>query len=314
MKDKKLFITSIIFFVIYLLFIIAVFSPLKNVFMPFVTALALVYFLHPAIVWLKRFKINPVVSTAAIYVLLIAVIAFAVVFAIPTIYEAVQKIWQLFSKYFGEVNFTITDVVSAGAEKAYSTAVGVVRVLTMVFVGAVAAFYILAGKDEIKVGINELIPLELKSSFKVLIDDVKASLDSFFKGQLLIASILFVIDTVFLYMMGIPYAVGLGAIAAILDIIPYAGAFIGIGIILAVTLVSDGGKLIVVFVGLMIIQQIENNIISPKISSDTLSLHPSVTILVLYLGSFGGFWGILLCVPLTSIFWKICRRIIQSIM
>ena len=314
MKDKKLFITSIIFLVLYLVFIIAVFSPLKAIFMPFITAMVLVYFFYPLVNYLKNFKINPVISTLAIYVLLIGILLFAVIFAIPTVYEAVNKIWGIFNTYFDEVEFNVSSVVSAGAQKAYSTAVGLFKVATTFFVGAIAAFYVLAGKGEIKEGVGELIPLDLKPSFKVLFDDVKASLDSFFKGQLIIALILFIIDTLFLYAMGIEYSVGLGLIAAILDIIPYAGAFIGAVIILTVTFVTSPEKVIIVLIGLLVIQQIENNIISPKISSDTLSIHPSVTILVLYLGAFGGFWGILLSVPLASILGKICKRIIQSIM
>lgn len=281
--------------------------------MPFVTAFAFVYFLSPAVNFLKRFKITPVISTLVIYALIICAVCFSVLFAIPTIYEAVLKIWDLLSVYFEKINTNGVDFFSIGAEKAYSTAMGLVKMGTVVVIGAVAAFYILTDKKEIVDSLKEFIPLDLKPSFKILIDDIKASLDSFFKGQFLIALILFVIDAVFLYAVGVPYAAGLGTIAAILDIIPYVGATVGIGIIMAVCLVSCPDKLIIVIIGLLIIQQIENNIISPKISSDTMELHPSVIVLVLYIGAFGGFWGILLALPLSSIFCKIFKRLIQSI-
>lgn len=313
MKDRNLFITSIIFFVLYLIFIIGIFTPLKGIFMPFVTAFAFVYFLSPAVNFFKNFKINPVVSTLVIYALIICALCFSVLFAIPTVYEAVLKIWDLLSVYFEKINTNGADFFSMGAEKAYSTAMGLVKTGTVVVIGAVAAFYILTDKKEIVDSLKEFIPLDLKPSFKILIDDIKASLDSFFKGQFLIALILFVIDAVFLYAAGVPYAAGLGAIAAILDIIPYVGATVGIGIIMAVCFVSCPDKLILVIIGLLIIQQIENNIISPKISSDTMELHPSVIVLVLYIGAFGGFWGILLALPLSSIFCKIFKRLIQSI-
>lgn len=313
MKDRKLFITAVIFFAIYLIFIVGIFSPLKEIFMPFVTAVAFVYFLAPLVNWLKKFKIHPIISVTVIYVFIISILIFAVFFAIPTIYDAVIKVWGIFESYLKNTNTDLKDVFTAGAEKAYTTAVGAFKLIMVFFVGGVSAFYILIGQDGIRKSANELIPIGFKPYFKLLLDDIKSSLDSFFKGQILIALILFVIDTFFLYVMKIPYAIGLGAIAAVLDIIPYAGAFIGVGIILAVTLISAPGKILIVFIGLLIIQQIENNIISPKISSDTLSLHPSITILVLYLGAYGGFWGILLAVPLASVFCKICRRFIQSV-
>ncbi len=313
MKDRKLFITSIIFFVLYIVFIIGIFSPLKSVFMPFVTAAAFVYFLSPLVNYLKKLKVPPFISVGLIYLIIISIVVFSVFFAIPTIYEAIEKVWGIFNTFFSGANIDTKSVFSKGAEKAYTTVMGLIKAGTVFFVGAVSAFYILTGTEELKRNIKELVPFELKPTIKLLIDDVKASLDSFFKGQIVIAFILFLIDTVFLYAMGIPYALGLGAIAAVLDVVPYVGAIVGCGIILAITLISNPGKVIIVFVGLIIIQQIENNIISPKISSDTLSLHPSVTILVLYIGAFGGFWGILLAVPLTSIFCKICQRFIQSI-
>lgn len=282
--------------------------------MPFITTAGLVYFLSPAVNFLKKFKINPVISALIVYAVIVCVLAFAVFCAVPTIYEAILKIWEIIGGYFEKINTNMGDVFSLGAEKAYTTAIGFIQSGTILLVGAAAAFYILAGQEEIADNLKELIPVELKPSFKILLDDIKASLDSFFKGQMLIAFILFLIDSVFLYVLKVPYAFGLGAIAAILDIIPYVGATVGIGIILAITLISCPDKLLLVAIGLIVIQQIENNIISPKISADTMRLHPSVTVLVLYLGAAGGFWGILLAVPLSSIFCKILKRFIQSIL
>lgn len=315
MKDKPLFISSVIFFVLYLLFMIAVFSPLNKIFSPFVTMFALVYFLSPLVNMLKKLKVNPVIATSIVYVFIIGVLIFSVLFAIPKIYDAVLKITEILTDYLSiwGIDEIRRDMFTGNMGRVYTTVVSVIKTATTFVVGAVAAFYALAGGEGIREALKEFVPLNLKPSFKILMDDVKLSLDSFFKGQFLIAAILFVIDTVFLYVMGIPYALGLGAIAAVLDIIPYVGAFVAMGIIVLVTLVAAPEKAIVVLIGLLVIQQIENNIITPKISSDTLALHPSVTVLALYVGAFGGFWGILLAIPLTCIFRKIAQRFIQSI-
>ena len=291
-----------------------IFSSFKEVFSPFITAVALVYFLSPAVNFLTRRNVNSIVATLLVYCVIVIIVLFAFVFAAPKIYSAIFKIADILIEYFkGEEIKGLTNLFSGHVTGLYSTVVSVAKKTTTAFIGAVAAFYILSDEKRVKMAINEFVPLNLKPSLKVLLDDAKLCLDSFFKGQIVIALILFVIDSVFLYSVRIPYAFGLGFIAGVLDIVPYAGAFIAMGLILLVTAITSPGKIIIVLIGLLIIQQIENNIITPKISSDTLSLHPSVTVLVLYLGAYSGFWGILLAVPLSCIFKKICDRFIQSI-
>lgn len=314
MRDKPLFIATVICSVIFLLFLLTIFSPLREIFSPFITAAALVYFLLPCVKWLERFRIKPVIATFIVYSAITGIVIFAIAVAIPGIYNAVTKIWDILIAYVNKSNIAEIphDVLLGSAGGVYTTVVSVVKSVLAAFVGIVAAFYILSDKKASE-KFGELVPEGLKPSFKLLADDIKVCLDSFFKGQILIAAILFVIVSTFLFFAGIDYAVGLGAIAAILDIVPYAGAIIATVLIILVTLATAPQKTIIVIIGLIIIQQIENNIITPKVSSDTLSLHPSITVLVLYLGAFGGFWGILLSIPLTCILKKICQRLIQSI-
>lgn len=314
MRDKPLFIASLIYSVIFLLFVLAIFSPLRDIFSPFITTAALVYFLMPCVKWLEKFHIKPAVAAFIVYAFIMGIVVFAIGVAIPGIYDAVTKIWDILIAYINKLNMTKTphDVLLGSAGGVYTTVVSVVKSVLAAFVGIVAAFYILSDKKSAE-KFDELIPETIKPSFKLLSDDIKMSLDSFFKGQILIAAILFVIVSAFLFFVGIDYAVGLGAIAAVLDIIPYIGAIIATVLIVLVTLMTAPEKTIIVILGFLVIQQIENNIITPKVSSDTLDLHPSVTVLALYLGAYGGFWGILLSVPLTCILKKICQRLIQSI-
>ncbi|MBR5535112.1 MAG: AI-2E family transporter [Clostridia bacterium] len=315
MRDKMLFISSLIFAFLYLLFIAAVFSPLREVCAPFITALILVYLFLPLVKLLEKLGIKSIIATAIVYVIMVSTGVFVLLYAVPKIYSAVLEIGDVLKSYelFSVERVLNGGFLQKGIGGVYTTVISATKGAFNVFVGFVAAFYILSDIKSVKKALAEFVPVRLIPSFRVLIDDVKLCLDSFFKGQVLIASILFVIDAVFLYVMKIPYAIGLAFIAAILDIIPYAGAFIAMGIIILVTLISAPGKIIVIIAGLLIIQQIENHIITPKISSSTLSLHPAVTVLALYVGAYGGFWGILLAVPLACIFKKIFFRFIQSI-
>ncbi len=315
MRDKPLFITSLIFLGMFVLFAVTLFSPLRKVFSPFITSAALIYFLSPCVKWAKKHKIKPFAATLIVYVLIVAIMFFSIVFAMPVIKNAIAKIVEIADRY---VDIGIFDAMnerlfSESAKNVYDTIVSIVKITLEILVGATASFYVLADENAAD-KMTELIPNELKKPFRILGDDVKAALDSFFKGQILIAVILFLMMSAFLYFIGIDYALGLGAIAAIFDIVPYIGAIAATAIILLITLATAPKKALAVILGILVIQQIENNIITPKISSNTLALHPSVTVLVLYLGSFGGFWGILLSVPMFCVLKKICFRLIQSIL
>lgn len=315
MRDKPLFITSLIFFGIFVLFAATIFSPLRKVFSPFITTAALVYFLSPCITWAKRLGIRPLFATLIVYALIVGMVFFLILVAMPVIKDAIDKIIKLGEEYIDVKIFDIIpeNVFSSSAKDLYDTLVSVVKITLEILVGATASFYILADENNRETTMK-LIPNELKKSFRILEDDVKGALDSFFKGQMLIAAILFVMMSSFLCFIGIDYAWGLGAIAALFDIVPYIGAITATGIIMLVTIATAPQKAFAVILGILVIQQIENNIITPKISSDTLSVHPSVTVLVLYLGSFGGFWGILLSIPMFCVLKKICFRLIQSIL
>lgn len=316
MRDKPLFISCVISAVIYMVFIIVLFTPLRGVFSPFVTLMVLVYLLAPLVRRLEKWGVKSTAATFIVYALILAAGAFALLYAAPKIYSAVLKIADLLSQY-------MTDAVgerlrgtlfSGGMGRIYTTVVSATKGTLNAIVSFVGAFYILCDMKNVKNAFGEFIPQKLVAPLRVIGDDVKSSFDSFFTGQLLIAAILFAIDGVFLYAVKIPYSWGLAFIAAVLDIIPYAGATVAMGIIILVTLISAKERLLVVIIGLLVIQQIENNFITPKISSETLALHPAVTVLALYLGAYGGFWGILLAIPLVCVFKRLFIRFIQAIM
>lgn len=315
MKDKPLFTASVIFLFLYILFIVAVFSPLRGFFSPLIIMGAIIYFLNPLVKKLIRLRIKPAFATLFVYVVACIAAAFILSVALPKITGAIIKVADLLIPVLDSAHLQIksTELLSFGTDKVYSVAVALFKSGAAFVVGATAAFYFLSDTN-VKENTLELIPKKIIPSFKLLGDDLKMCLDSFFKGQILIAAILFAIDCTFLLFVGVENAVGLSAIAALLDIIPYAGAIIGGALIVLATLLTAPEKAVIVLIGLLIIQQIENNVITPKISSDTLKLHPGITVLVLYIGAYGGFWGILLSVPLACMLKKISERFIQSIL
>lgn len=315
MKDKALFISSIIFLVMFLLIIAAVFSPLRELFLPFITSFMLCYLFSPLVRLFEKMKIKRIFAVLVSYILIFGAVFFLIFCAAPKVCEALKSLYSLLlseAEKWG-TNFDFSKLPQLGAGKIYEVGMGALKGGAAILVGAVAAFYMLSDMKNIKAVVSEFVPKKLQSSFCLLSDDVLSIFNSFFRGQLLIAMILFLMEGGLLFALKIHYAWLLGFIGGILDIIPYVGAFCALLLITAVTILSAPKKILFVIIGFFIIQEIENNIISPKISSNSLSIRPAAVVLTLYVGSFGGFWGILLSVPLFCVLKKILQRLLQSL-
>lgn len=126
----------------------------------------------------------------------------------------------------------------------------------------------------------------------------------FIRGQLLEAFIVAVLSTIALMIAGIDYAPVIGLISGICNMIPYVGPIAGT--ILAGTMALLSGsyiKIIYAVVAMIVVQQLDNHLLAPKIVGDSVGLHAVFTMLAIIVGgSTGGFLGMLLAVPLTASF------------
>src|SRR4029077_15928806 len=121
-------------------------------------------------------------------------------------------------------------------------------------------------------------------------------------GNLGVSGICGVVTTVSLYRLDVPYSLALGVFMAVLDIIPLVGATIGMIVVVAAGLIFvDARTAVILFVIVMVYQQIENHILQPMIYGRTVQL-PSLTILVAVLcgGALLGLVGALLAIPIAA--------------
>ncbi len=145
-----------------------------------------------------------------------------------------------------------------------------------------------------------------KSSAGSKIKDVLHTIDDTFykyiRGQLLEACVVGVLSGVVLYFIGIDYALIIGIIAGICNMIPYIGPIVGT--ILAVIMALLSGQPITAVwatIGMILVQQVDNNFLAPKIVGDSVGLHPVFTMLAIIMGgSLGGLVGMLIAVPVAA--------------
>lgn len=139
---------------------------------------------------------------------------------------------------------------------------------------------------------------------------------AFFRGQLLIAFLQGVLFAIGFSLVGLKYGLILGLMLGFLNIIPYLGSMVGLGVALPLGFFQPGGGLglvIGVLVVFTIVQTIEGYLLTPKIMGDTTGLHPmAIIIAVFFWGSaLPGLTGLILAIPLTAffvVFWRLLRE------
>ncbi|MBP9920966.1 MAG: AI-2E family transporter, partial [Proteiniclasticum sp.] len=110
------------------------------------------------------------------------------------------------------------------------------------------------------------------------------------------------LSSIALLILGVEYWLILGMLAGIGDLIPYIGPFLGAIPAVFIALTTDPWKAVWVIVAFLIIQQLEGNLISPKIVGHSVGLHPALIIFMLLVG--GALWGLvglLVAVPLAGV-------------
>lgn len=166
----------------------------------------------------------------------------------------------------------------------------------------VLTFYFM--KDEEKIGdfIKGSVPICLQSWVFPLSRQVDKVLSGFIRGQLLVALFVGVASGISLIILQVEFAILIGIIAGITNVIPYLGPIMG-GVPAAVIAFLDSPmKALWVVLAFVVIQQTESSVVSPRIVGQRVGLHPTMIILALLVGgSLWGFVGLLIAVPLAAI-------------
>lgn len=126
---------------------------------------------------------------------------------------------------------------------------------------------------------------------------------TFISSQLLDAVIVGILTTVAMMILGVKYAPLLGFIIGLFNMIPYIGAIVAVGIGVIITLITGGfGKALAMLIVVVILQQIDANIINPKILGSSLEISPLLVIFVITIGgAYFGILGMFLAVPIAVV-------------
>ncbi len=163
---------------------------------------------------------------------------------------------------------------------------------------AVVTFFMLLDGDRLWNLILNMVPPANRHRVS---ETVQKSLLGFFWGRLLL-SIFFGISTFLVFLvLNVPYALTLSVVAGLFDLIPGIGATLGVGLIMLFLLSQSIGLAIQSALVCIVLQQVEENLLMPRIMQDSLNINPVVMFFALIVGArIAGILGIFLAIPIAS--------------
>ena len=191
----------------------------------------------------------------------------------------------------------------AGAILGYSgTAVAVAKGVVTAIVAAVTIlfltfFMLLEGPAWVE-RFFALLPEESEPRIRRVAHQIYRTIGGYVTGNLLISLIAGVASTLVLLVMGVPYAVALGLLVALLDLVPLAGATLAAVIVTTIAFVESVPAGIVLLVFFVVYQQVENHVIQPVVYSRTVQLSPLAILVAVLIGAkLAGVLGALAAIP-----------------
>ncbi len=209
------------------------------------------------------------------------------------------------------VNTTIKaigDAVQRGIQTTVKTVWATVSFIVGMVIIPVWAFLVLSSIAAGKRAFFRMIPEPAREDVYNVVRIIDRLASAYLRGQLLLCLLVGSASAIMLAAFGVPQALLLGTLAGIFEVIPNLGPFIGAIPAVLVTLLDEPIKALWVSIGFVIIQQVENAFLVPRISGKAVRFHPAVVIILVLVGSeVAGLWGMLLAVPVAAIIRDVAR-------
>jgi predicted PurR-regulated permease PerM len=292
--------------------------------------------LDPLVSWIERWsklKRGPAIGVAYLIVAL-AIVAVGLTF-VPKLVDEVNGFVQALPNYvhdlthgrgrlgFLERKYHIVEKVreqvrQGGATRILglsNTALAITKSVLTIIAAAVTIvfmtfFMLLEGRSWVERFYN-LLPEQAQPRWRRMGHDIYRTVGGYVTGNLLISLIAGISITIVLLALGVPYAVALGLLVAVLDLIPLAGATIAGIIVVGISFLHSVPAGIIVAVFFIVYQQLENHFLQPVIYGRTVQLTPLVVLVAVLIGAeLAGILGALAAIPVAGSIQVVLRDIL----
>lgn len=283
------------------------------------------------------------IAIGIVYLCVLILLALIMVFALPALFRGIVDFVKTLPGYYEKAiaflerftkegglleSFDITEKLNEfynyllsyfTAEKVTAYLMNVISFTTSlldIFMALIISVYMLASREALIRAVKSVFGLFMKERWIAACSDYGHRIAKIFYGyfysQVLDACIVGIIITIGLWIIGVPSAPLLGMLVGLMNMIPYFGAIIAGCFCVLITLLSGNVyQAIFVAVYILVMQQIDGNIIQPRIVGNSLGVRPIYVLLAITVGGgFFGFWGIFLGVPCMAVLQMLISNLI----
>lgn len=298
----------------------------QQIILPLVYSFLIAILLNPVVNYLIRLKFNRIVAIALAVlfaILFVGALMYVIMSQLDLFNAALPKLKERFNELLAQiiawVSKTIhvetprinewlankkSEVVNNSGQIVSQTLTTVTGLLIVIFLVPVYVFLILFYQPLLLEFVRKLFARNHQETVADVLIQSKAIIQSYLVGLVIEAILVAILNSAGLLLLGIDYAILIGVLGALLNVIPYVGGIVAISmpvIIALVTKPSPTSALMVIGVYLLI-QFIDNNYIVPRIVASRVKVNALIAIVVVIIG--GALWGVpgmFLALPLTAV-------------
>jgi predicted PurR-regulated permease PerM len=186
----------------------------------------------------------------------------------------------------------------------------VATVLSFAIVVLITTVYAVARPAPLVSGFVSLFPAGQRQRVREILDEMYRTVQKWFLGQLASMTIIGLLFTVAMFVIGIPFALLLGIFSGLISFVPYVGPLISVIPPMLLALTGNPIDAVWVILAYLGIQAVEGNLVQPIVMSRAVSLHPvTLVFALLAMGTLFGFVGVFLAIPLVAALHVLLREL-----
>ena len=297
---------------VYLLYLI------RDILMVLLVVFVISIALEPFVEKLAKQGVPRALSVIVLYFALLIILGFFIYFTVPPVIVQLKEFTlnlpystsKLSQINLNDTTSTINQVINSFTSKAAPITGGLISAVVSLFGGVVSAvtvfvltFYAIVDEESLRKSFSKLVPVERRDRLMMTIKRVGEKLGRWLQGQLALMMIIGMVDGMALWILGIGFSLTLGILSGLLEVIPVVGPIIAAVTAVFVAFITGAPiwKILVAVLIFVAVQQLEGQVLVPKIMQKAVGLSPIVVILAILIGNkLLGIGGAVLAVPIAA--------------
>ena len=321
---SKIFIAIFIFYLIYLI---------RDIALWFFFALAISILLDSAVKFLKRLWLPQIIAVLIVYLSIFGILGLLIYLTAPLFISELKELSSHLPNYFMQISPFLQQMGIDTAQTFDSftqllvtwltqSSKGILSAILAFFGGLYSTIFILSAAiflsledDAPRRFLTLILPKKYEEKIVSIFKTAQSKVSGWFGARVLACLFVGIASFIVFYIFGINYTFILALISGVLNFVPYIGPLITLAILIVFTALSSGSWLIILYVviALLIIQEIENKLLTPMLMKKLVDVPPVLVLVSLLIGAkLFGFLGTIFAVPVFGIIFEFLREFLEG--